>query len=1056
MYALNSPLIFWSRIMKHFILMLILFAVGINASEAQQLNISRHFKKQRLPVSKNFILPGNPEERPAGGSFIHCGFSRVIQRAKNRGYNEQAFESTLQRLVQRRIEMTQTAFTGTVTIPVVFHSIYRTGQALGTTTPNLTATMYQAQINQLNADYANLSGSSYGVAADVRIQFCMALVDTAGRLLPEPGIDRINATTRGWNNTNTMDDATLEDYFENTIKPASIWDPYSYFNIWTAAMNNSGLLGYATFPSLSTLPGLEDYETNLNAGCVINWQSIGSLSMPGQDADYGNGRTLTHEAGHFLGLRHIWGDAACGDDYCNDTPEQVDATTGCPSDDNSNRCNAAIATMFENYMDYSNDACLNTFTAQQALRCQAVMDNSPRRFSLMASKACVARAGNAISFNTSAPVIVNETGNSGACPNSKTYTFTVYVSAAATGNATVNFSFTGSTATQNVDYLVSPSSITYTNNDNTPKTVTITVLDDQAAENIEEIRLAYTITGSGVVAGPDRQSVVISIVDNDIAGIAIDNSAPSPVLLNENFNSSTNLPSGWTTSVYDDGSSSYTPNQWVISANGGTGTNGNAAHITRNTGTKPNEYVNTNISDAYLFSPLLDATGVADLALSFKWRCNGEETYDEGFIGYIPEGQAVDAANVIYFDTSFVGLAAGTSAPTALFNLPSSLANSRFYLVFNWYNDDSEGNNPPFTVDDITVRGRRFGVASAAGADTAFLQYTGQTVFYYSRTNTANNLIAGIANSNENLGCITAAVQSAGNGRTTLTTTTGSYFRTDKVISIRPTVANTTAQYTATLYFTTSELQSAWTASEIESLKILKVKEGVNLSSTIDAADMELVTPVFNDATEADYYSYTGSFTGFSQFMLVRPNVVVPVTLMNFNAAANKNSVLLSWATSQEVNSKRFAIERSIDGSYFITIGSVNAKGNSTAQNSYVFADNFVQPGVLYYYRLRQVDQDGREAISIIRQARINKSGITVTVSPVPIQNTMNVFIKGATQAATLELTNAQGQLVRTWANIRTGNNVYNLDVASLPPGIYMLSVLFAGEKLVKKVLIEQ
>jgi hypothetical protein len=1040
--------------MKQIITMLILSAVGINTLNAQQLNIKPNYKKQRQQAKqKNNATVA--VARPAGNrSFTHCGFASMMTKAKAKGFNESEYESALQRLVQHRMEMNQTAFTGTVTIPVIFHCIYRNGQPISTTTPNLTAAMYQAQINQMNADYANLSGSAYGVAADVRIQFCLAVVDTAGHLMSTPGIDRINGSTRSWSNTNTMDDATLEDYFENTIKPATIWDPYSYFNVWTAEMDQSGLLGYATFPSLSTLSGLDETETDFNAGCVINWQSIGSVAVPGQDPNYGNGRTLTHESGHFLGLRHIWGDATCGEDYCNDTPEQQDATSGCPTNDMANRCNAATPTMYQNYMDYSDDACVNTFTAQQALRCQAVMDNSPRRFSLMSSKACTARAGNAISFATAAVKAVSETGNAGACPNTKSYSFNLYVSGTATGNATVTFNLTGSTALQNIDYTISPAAVNYVANDNAAKTVTVTIYDDQAVEPAEQIMLGYTITGTGVVAGPDKQTIAINITDNDVAGIVIDNITPSPVLLNENFNATTNLPAGWASSVYDDGSSSYTPNQWVISANGGTGTSGNAAHITRTLSSKPNQYNNANISDAYLFTPLVDAAGVTNLLLSLKWRCNGEAGYDEGYIGYIPEGQAVDAINVIYFDTAFVGLSGAASSATL--NLPLALSNTRFYLVFNWFNDESLGTNPPFTIDDVTVRGKRFAVASATGSDTAFVQYAGQTVNFYSSA-ASNNLIATITNPDQDLGCVTAAVQNAGTGRTTITTTTGSFFRSDKVISITPSTANATAHYQATLYFTPAELQTAWAESEIGTLKILKVKNGVNLSSTIDAADMELVTPTFLDATEANgYYSYKGSFTGFSQFMLVRPNVVVPVSLMNFNAAGSKNSIVLSWLTAQEINSKGFTIERCTDGVNFTSMGWVNGKVNSNITSNYTFTDNFVQPNIVYYYRLRQLDNDGRETISAVRKVSINRSGIAVTVSPMPVRNIMNVFIKGSTQAASLQLVNAQGQLVKIWNNISTSNSVYNLDVAGLTPGIYMLNVILPQEKIVKKVVIEK
>lgn len=1046
--------------MKHLFSILVLLVVGISAATAQQLNVSKNFKKQRIAAAKKPTVLVSEAARPGGiTGRPHCGFARMMEKAKVKGYDEATYEAALKRMVQRRIEQNQTAFTGTVTIPVVFHCIYRTGQALGTTTPNLTAAMYQAQINQMNADYANLSGSTYGVAANVRIQFCLALVDTTGHVMAEPGIDRINGSTKGWINTNTMDDATLEDYFENTIKPVTIWDPYSYFNVWTAAMNSSGLLGYSTFPSFSTLDGLDNAESDLSAGCVINWESVGSVSVPGQDASFGFGRTLTHESGHFFGLRHIWGDASCGEDYCNDTPTQQDATTGCPSNDAANRCTAAVPTMYQNYMDYSDDACLNTFTADQALRCNAVMDNSPRRFTLMTSKACQARAGNAVSFATGTPFVISEraiSSGTASCPYGRTYSFKVYVSSKATGAATLTFVPVNSTATQNIDYIINTPSVSYTTNDSAAKILTITVFDDEIAEADEQLEIGYTITGTGVAAGPDKQTIKLAIINDDVNGVIINDANPSPSLLAQNFNASANIPAGWTTEVFDDGSSSYTPNQWVVSANGGTGTSGNAAHITRNTSTKPNQYTNTNLSDAYLYTPLIDATGTGELSLSFKWRCLGEEGYDEGFVGYIPEGQAVTAGNVMYFDTAFSGLSAAASAPTATLTLPASLSNSRFYLVFNWFNDETIGTNPPFTIDDISVTGKRFSVATAAGADTTFSHFANQAINYYANTVTGKKIIATVTNPNADLACVTAAVQNAGTGKTLLSTNTGSYYRTDKVIKLTPVSANTSANYQATFYFTAAELTPTWTTSEIAAMKILKVRDGVSLSGIIDAADVQLVTPTFVDNTEDGYYSYTGSFTGFSQFMLVVPNVVVPVSLMNFNAVGNKNTVSLSWLTMQEISSRGFAIERSTDGTNFTAIGWVNGKGNSTVQSSYAFNDNFVQPDIVYYYRIRQVDADGRETISTVRQVRINKSGITVTVSPVPAKDAMNVFIKGSNQNASVSLVNAQGQVVRKWSNVSAVNSAYNLDITNLAAGIYMLNVVLPEENIVRKVVIEK
>ncbi len=1040
-----------------------IFLLAIVTTKAQhQLTIDKNFKKYHATPGKQVNVSAGIAARPATGNRIRqrCGFASYMEKAKARGYNENRYEAEIKKLIQKRIAAGKGAFAGPVTIPVIFHSIYRTGDALSASSPNLSTAMYQAQINQLNSDYANLSGSTYGVAADVKIRFCLAIVDTAGKPLANPGIDRINGSTRSWTSTSTMTDTELMDYFDGTIKPSSVWDPYSYFNVWTAAMDASGLLGYSTFPSFSTLPGLDDTETSETAGCVIAWQSVGSITTPGQDASYGYGRTLTHEAGHFFGLRHIWGDANCGEDYCGDTPPQDAESTGCPANGTLNNCTPSMPKMFQNYMDYTDDACVNTFTTDQALRCQTTVDNSARRFTLINSKACQARAGNAIQFGSAALYTVPETGNAGSCPNSRSFTFNLYVSAKATGNATITFAPIGGAALQNVDYIISPASVSYTANDNAVKKITITIIDDQVVEPTELIQLGYSISGAGVVAGPEKQTLSISIQDDDFAGTTINNITPNKTILSQNFNAAANVPAGWLTSVYDDGTSTYSPNEWVISSFGGVGTSGNAAHITNNTSTKTNKYTNTSISDAYLFTPLLDATGLKNINFSFKWRCLGEPGYDEGYVGYIPEGKPIDANNVIYFNKAYSGLPTGTTAATENILLPLALNNSKFYLVFNWYNDNATGTNPAFTVDDITLTGSYYAVAGTTDADTAFSQYSGQTVDYYSKSTLApvtQRLIATISNPSVDLGCVTASVQNAGTGKTALSTSSGSYFRTNKVFKLTPSVANSTATYQGTLYFSTAELSPAWSALEIPSLKILKVKDGVNLTGILSAADATLITPTFTDKSASNgYYSYTGNFTGFSQFMLVLPTAALPVRLLSFDASVNKNSIALKWSTTQELNNKGFKIERSTNGLNFETIGWIAAKQGNNILLNYSLNDNFVQPNVVYYYRIRQVDADNREELSVVKQARISKQGISVTVSPVPAKDIVNLFINGTLQTATVYLINAQGQLVKKWSSINACNSAYGLKVGELPTGIYTLHVQLSDEKIVKKILIDK
>jgi PKD repeat protein len=284
---------------------------------------------------------------------------------------------------------------GVLTIPVVFHIIHNNSNVGSSENPN--SSVVQAQLQQINNDFRKVLGSSgfstNPVAADTEIEFCLALVDPSGNVLAEPGINRINRVQRGWIEPPygaCVDDKFNPSYIENTIKPSSQWDPEKYLNIWVMNMS-CNVLGYAQFPSTSGLFGLGSYGGLATTdGVVIRPITLGSSQSPNPGSlNYGWGRTLTHELGHFFGLRHIWGDSACGNDFCDDTPQQIGPARGCPE---STTCDG-IRDQVENYMDYSGDQCVNLFTRDQKTRMQTVLANSPRRGSLVNSSVCGSNSG---------------------------------------------------------------------------------------------------------------------------------------------------------------------------------------------------------------------------------------------------------------------------------------------------------------------------------------------------------------------------------------------------------------------------------------------------------------------------------------------------------------------------------------------------------------------------------------------------------------------------------------------------------------------------------------
>jgi hypothetical protein len=302
----------------------------------------------------------------------------------------------------------------TYTIPVIVHILYNgsTESQVGNGA-NLITGQIQSQIETLNDFFAGKDPGKSNLppifsavdAGDVGIQFCMATKDENGNLLSEPGIDRIDWKAKGWIDpmswqSDTASKRKLIDHMANTVKPQSIYDPTKYFNIWVLNMNNSGLNGYATFPAGSTLEINSSLGTDKTDGVVIKSNVFGNrIKFPNGYYSADNtrkyGGTTIHETGHWVGLRHIWGDAICGDDFCNDTPDQRTSNSGmCPTHPhNAGSCsNNQDGEMFQNYMDYTKDGCKALFTNDQKTRMMTAMQNGLYRKELGTHRLCDAIA----------------------------------------------------------------------------------------------------------------------------------------------------------------------------------------------------------------------------------------------------------------------------------------------------------------------------------------------------------------------------------------------------------------------------------------------------------------------------------------------------------------------------------------------------------------------------------------------------------------------------------------------------------------------------------------
>jgi hypothetical protein len=318
-----------------------------------------------------------------GQTRPRCGlldFTGKLRQSNFLNETEQGFEQWINQKkdLRRRIKQQSRQKESIYHVPVVVHIIHN-GEPIGTGS-NISDAQILSQIQVLNEDFQRLNPDTASTPSDFKsvaggmtVQFSLAKRTPTGGA--SNGIVRVNGGRLSWGMNN---DAQL--------KALSYWPAEDYLNIWVC--NITDFLGYAQFP-ISNLPGLEDSDENrLTDGVVIWYKSFGSVDHGNfvLNASYNKGRTTTHEVGHFFGLRHIWGDLdnCNGTDYVEDTPVQKTNNSGCPSHPHRT-CTPAVVNMFQNYMDYSNDVCMNLFTAKQVERMETVIENSPRRASLLTS-----------------------------------------------------------------------------------------------------------------------------------------------------------------------------------------------------------------------------------------------------------------------------------------------------------------------------------------------------------------------------------------------------------------------------------------------------------------------------------------------------------------------------------------------------------------------------------------------------------------------------------------------------------------------------------------------
>ncbi len=299
---------------------------------------------------------GVPHER-------NCGTMHVLQEQLNADPTLAARMEEMETKLQARIAETEQGgaqvMGATGYIPLVVHVIYNSAIPA----QNISDAQIASQVSVLNKDYSSTNPDFAGVPAEFQPYAANGGTGISFQLV---------ATTR--KASTRVDWGTNDDMKKSSTGGVDAWDPSQYLNMWICNIGG-GILGYAQFPGTGT-PATD--------GVVFSPGYCGSSDYGSffLDPPFDKGRTATHEIGHYLNLRHIWGDGRCAADYVTDTPKSAASNYGCPAPLKSCSSNAdtgaPVASWTRdqtmNYMDYTDDACMYMFSAGQRTRMNAAID----------------------------------------------------------------------------------------------------------------------------------------------------------------------------------------------------------------------------------------------------------------------------------------------------------------------------------------------------------------------------------------------------------------------------------------------------------------------------------------------------------------------------------------------------------------------------------------------------------------------------------------------------------------------------------------------------------
>ena len=967
------------------------------------------------------------------------------------------------------------------TIPVVVHVVH-TGGAIGSIY-NPTDAQIIGAINYLNAVY---NGTYPGIqgAGDLQIQFVLAQRDP--NCNPTNGINRIDGSSvPGYASAGVQAAQTTLGTADINIKNLIRWDPTQYYNVWIVDKidGNDGtsgqfIAGFAYFPGAGNEDGIVMLATQMISGQ----------------------KTLPHEIGHAFNLFHPFQGSndhtMCppntfndctkdGDKVCDTDPitYNYNASTGvidfsCRT--GTNPCASPPGTAYSantesNFMNYTN--CYTLFTPGQKTRLLASAA-SPDRLSLSTSLGGTPPGGSCapkINFEFTEDQETEATAATTGCRAYKDYSFNMVIGVAPSATATATLNIVSGTAVQGIDFDIttnnnfsSPSAtLSFPAGSTSPQPFTIRIYDDAVVNGTRQFTLGFTVNNGGgnAIAGDGRPNFTMTILDNDMAptagalptgtatiGVSLGglpgtgpfNAIPSSARFQFEYKATeltaAGIPAGSISAISFHLSKTSTrplssfniklgksPISYLV--NGMVTTPGSSMTVVKTLAT----YTTVNGWNNFTFDTPYTWDGSSNLVI--------EICYDNGAAA---TGDAADVIDV-YVD-------GGGTQGNFMWQNGINCAQA-----FNSVTYSGAGYKPiarftygitPTSVQTVLNSSMQQDLGPAAD------------VYFYDQAN--GQLMARIKNlSNFNYGCTQVIIDRAGTGASPFWNNNMPNYLMDKTFHVLPANNNSTGVYNITLFYTQAEVDG-WhsvTGQSVSAIQLVKVPNQIkNVTPASPTAEnpISFVTPTVGTLGTNTTLSYTFS-NGFSGFGAGVPGLsILPIGLLNFDGQLRDNNALLEWSTAFEAGSKGFEVQRSYDGLNFTDIGFIAAVGNSTNPHSYTFTDPLIAQDI-NYYRLREIDQDGRFTYSKVIQIQDpNPTNRAFTILSNPFTDHIDlVFGQTPVGPVNIRLLDMTGRELLSRPGVASAGSRMRIDLSgtSISAGIYLLELRCNNSIHVEKLL---